>query len=58
MPFVSLASMRFDLVVLDLKLPRLSGMALLDAAPTLPPVVSVSGRELDDADRHRIGGSS
>jgi CheY-like chemotaxis protein len=50
-----LATMRFDAMVLDLKLPRRDGASLLSALSEPPAVVVVSAYELDDRTRHSAG---
>lgn len=50
-----LATMRFDVMVLDLKLPRRDGASLLAELPAPPPVVVVTGLELDDESWRRFG---
>lgn len=42
-----LRTLRFDAMVLDLKMPRVDGSSLLAALATPPPVVIVSAYELD-----------
>jgi CheY-like chemotaxis protein len=48
-------TMRFDAMVLDLKMPRRDGASLLSALSEPPAVVVVSAFELDDETRHRAG---
>ena len=48
-----LTTMRFHVMVLDLKLPRLDGDRLLRTIPNPPPVVVVSGYELDAESQRR-----
>ena len=50
-----LTTMRFDAMVLDLKLPRRDGASLLSALSEPPAVVVVSAYELDDRTRHNAG---
>jgi CheY-like chemotaxis protein len=50
-----LTTMRFDAMVLDLKMPRRDGASLLSALSEPPTVVVVSAFELDDETRHRAG---
>jgi CheY-like chemotaxis protein len=50
-----LTTMRFDAMVLDLKMPRRDGASLLSALSEPPAVVVVSAFELDDETRHRAG---
>jgi len=50
-----LTTMRFDAMVLDLKMPRRDGASLLSALSDPPAVVVVSAYELDDRTRHRAG---
>jgi CheY-like chemotaxis protein len=52
---LSLLTMRFDAMVLDLKMPRRDGASLLSALSEPPAVVVVSAFELDDETRHRPG---
>jgi CheY-like chemotaxis protein len=49
-----LGTMRFDAMVLDLRMPRLSGSELLAALPKPPPTVVLSAHRLDDADLARF----
>jgi CheY-like chemotaxis protein len=42
-------------MVLDLKMPRLDGVSLLDALPKPPPVVIVSATDMNDEARQRVG---
>jgi CheY-like chemotaxis protein len=48
-------TMRFDAMVLDLKMPRRDGASLLSALSEPPAIVVVSAFELDDETRHRAG---
>jgi CheY-like chemotaxis protein len=50
-----LTTMRFDAMVLDLKMPRRDGASLLSALSEPPAVIVVSAYELDDETRHRAG---
>ena len=50
-----LTTMRFDAMVLDLKMPRRDGASLLSALSEPPAVVVVSAFELDDETRHQAG---
>ena len=50
-----LRTLRFDAMVLDLKLPGLDGLSLLAALPQAPPVVTVSAFDLDLVAHRRIG---
>jgi CheY-like chemotaxis protein len=48
-------TMRFDAILLDLKMPRRDGASLLAAVSEPPAVIVVSAFELDDETRHRAG---
>lgn len=50
-----MSTMRFDTVVLDLKMPRLDGVSLLDTLSKLPAVVVVSATDMNDEARQRVG---
>jgi CheY-like chemotaxis protein len=50
-----LRTLRFDAMVLDLELPRLDEASLLADLFAPPPVVIVSGHELDGETRRRVG---
>ena len=50
-----LGSMRFAAMVLDLRMPRLSGADLLGSLPTPPPTVVLSAGALGDEDLGRVG---
>ena len=50
-----LSTMRFHAIVLDLPMPRLSGIALINAVPKPPPVVVLSGFELEEESRRQVG---
>jgi CheY-like chemotaxis protein len=50
-----LSTMRFHAIVLDLHMPRLGGVALLSALPKPPPVVVLSGYELEEESRRQVG---
>jgi len=50
-----LTTMRFDAMVLDLKMPRRDGASLLSALEEPPAVIVVSAYELDDRTRHSAG---
>ena len=50
-----LTTMRFNAMVLDLKMPRRDGASLLSALSEPPAVIVVSAYELDDETRHRAG---
>lgn len=50
-----LTTVRFDAMVLDLKMPRRDGASLLSALSEPPAVIVVSAYELDDETRHRAG---
>jgi len=50
-----LSTMRFDAIVLDLHMPRLGGVAMLSALPKPPPVVVLSGYELEEESRQQVG---
>ena len=50
-----LTTMRFNAMVLDLHMPRLGGIAMLSALSKPPPVVVLSGYELDEEDRREFG---
>jgi len=51
-----LTTMRFDVMVLDLRMPRSDGVSLLAALSKPPPVVVVSAYEMEDEARRRVGG--
>jgi len=51
-----LTTMRFDVMVLDLRMPRIDGVSLLAALSKPPPVVVVSAYEMEDEARRRVGG--
>jgi CheY-like chemotaxis protein len=50
-----LSAGRFEAMVLDLRMPRLGGAALLRALPAPPPTVVLSASELADEDLERAG---
>jgi CheY-like chemotaxis protein len=50
-----LSAGRFEAMVLDLRMPRLGGAALLRALPAPPPTVVLSASELADEDLARGG---
>ena len=50
-----LSAGRFEAMVLDLRMPRLGGAALLRALPAPPPTVVLSASELADDDLERAG---
>jgi len=50
-----LTTMHFDVMVLDLNMPRLDGVALLGALSLPPPTVIVSAFEMDEATKSRVG---
>jgi CheY-like chemotaxis protein len=50
-----LSTMRFHALVLDLRMPRLGGIALLSALPKPPPVVVLSGYKLEEESRRQVG---
>lgn len=50
-----ITTMRFDAMVLDLKMPRRDGASLLSALSEPPAVIVVSAYELDDETRHHTG---
>jgi CheY-like chemotaxis protein len=52
-----LSTMRFDALVLDLKLPNMDGVALLSGLPNPPPVVLASAYPLDPQSRRRFNRS-
>jgi len=49
-----LSTMHFDVMVLDLNMPRLDGVALLGALSLPPPTVILSAFEMDDDTRRRF----
>jgi len=49
-----LRTLRFDVLVVDLKMPRLDGISLLAALTRPPPVVTVSAFDLDGALYRRV----
>ncbi len=50
-----LGDLEVGLMLLDLKMPRRDGYAVLESSETLPPVVLISAFPLDDAVRARVG---
>ncbi len=50
-----LTTMRFDAMVLDLKMPRRDGVSLLGSLTRPPPVVLLSAHDLDEQARRRVG---
>ncbi len=50
-----LSTMRFDAIVLDLHMPRLGGVAMLSVLPKPPPVVVLSGYELEEESSQHVG---
>ena len=50
-----LASRPIRAVLLDLRMPRCSGTALLDALVDPPPVLVVSAHHLEESERARLG---
>jgi two-component system, chemotaxis family, chemotaxis protein CheY len=50
-----LATQLVGVVLLDLRMPRCDGMALLDALVDPPPVLVVSAHHLGEPDRARLG---
>jgi len=49
-----LRTLRFDVLVVDLKMPRLDGISLLAALTRPPPVVTVSAFDLDGVPYHHV----
>jgi CheY-like chemotaxis protein len=50
-----LSTMRFQLLLLDLKMPRCDGLMLLSRLKNPPPVVIVSGNVLDEDEAQKLG---
>lgn len=50
-----LASRPVEAVLMDLRMPRCDGLAVLDALVDPPPVLIVSAHHLDQDDRARLG---
>ncbi len=50
-----LGTMRFNAMVLDIKLPGIDGISLLAKAFQTPPVVLLSAHKVDDESRRRAG---
>ena len=51
-----LSSEEIGAVLLDLRMPRLDGISLVDRLVDPPPIVVVSARSPDDGERARMGG--
>lgn len=53
--FGLLTTGRYRMVLLDIKMPKRDGVALIDAVGTVPPVVVHSAYSLDATERERMG---